>query len=163
MIILNLGNYILLGNKGRVTHSVIQMYLQVLFKVLFYGYGLYLCEEWSTFLGLLLANCKVALGVQLHILYVFIFQKVIVMTPLVSLPAYLTSHFSTVYVKLSQTISFYRVTLLFYWWKQQPFRDYSDTSYNAVFVGMVGLKNLPMELHFVRYVHLWCLYDGVKL
>lgn len=53
-----------------------------------------------------LCNCKVALVLQLHILYVFIFQKVIVMTPLVSLAAYLTSHFSAVYVKLSQTISF---------------------------------------------------------
>jgi len=122
-----LGNYILVGNKGRVTHSVIQMYLQGLFKLLFYGYGLYLCEEWSTFLGLLLANCKVALGLHLHILYVFIFQKEIVMTPLVSLAAYLTSHFSAVYVKLNRSISFYRVTLLFHWWKKQPFLENSCT------------------------------------
>jgi hypothetical protein len=40
MFILNLGNYFPIGNKGRGTHSVIQMYLQGLFKVLFYGYGL---------------------------------------------------------------------------------------------------------------------------
>jgi len=114
MFVLNLVNYILLENKGRVTHSVIKCICRD-FAVLFYVYGLYLCEEWSTFLGLLLANCKVALGLQLHILYAFIFQKVIVMTPLICLAAYLTSYFLAVYVKLIWTISFYHVTLLFHW------------------------------------------------
>lgn len=153
-----------------MTHAVIQMLSAGTFQCVVLWHGLYLCEEWNTFLGLLLANCKVALVLQLHILYVFIFQKVIVMTPLVSLAPYLTSHFSAVYVKLSRAISFYHVTLLFSWWKQEPFLENSDVlkcciCWSDAFckVGVVGLKNLLRELHFIRYVHLWCLHDGVKL
>jgi len=90
-----------------------------------------------------LCNCKVALVLQLHILYVFIFQKVIVMTPLVS-PAYLTSHFSAVYVKLSQTIRF--IVSLYY---------STDENRNHFFKILIRLKMLYLLEWWV-----WKIYPG---